>query len=130
MIHRPWTIIAFIPWMVNLLLVGFYFSGIPYLQHLIVPDLPNVAQAREFGILENLQNIYLLLMFGLGLYALKNKPLLLEKAGALLLALFAILSLSRKLISDCTGSSLLMTRRWMSKGRCVTGTTKAIAPES
>lgn len=89
MLKNPWVLYAAIPCAVNLSLVGMYFSGIPWLQHIVVPDLPNMIQAREFGLLENLQNIYLLVMFGIGLYALKTKPYLLEKGAALLFTLFA-----------------------------------------
>jgi hypothetical protein len=90
LIKRPWLVCCIIPCAINLALVGMYFSGIPFLQHLIVPDLPNMAQSREFGILENLQNIYLLVMAGTGLAALRRKHYALEKAAAVLFIIFSL----------------------------------------
>ncbi|OED44602.1 hypothetical protein AB833_01000 [Chromatiales bacterium (ex Bugula neritina AB1)] len=79
MLKHPWIIIVLIPCSINLLLVGMYFSGIPMFQHIVVPNMPYVAQEREFGLLENLQNLYLLAMVCMGVYALKVKPYLWEK---------------------------------------------------
>jgi len=52
----------FIPLSVNVLIVGLYFSGNEFSQHLISPiidDLP-FRSWREFGLLEQLQNLLLL----------------------------------------------------------------------
>lgn len=89
MYKRPWLIIFFIPVGINLLLVGMYFSGIPFLQHIVVPDMPYVKQQREFGLLENLQNIYLLAMAGMAAYAIKTKPYVWEKIAGVIYFLFA-----------------------------------------
>jgi hypothetical protein len=89
MIKKPWLIIVIIPCAINLLLVGMYFSGIPLLAHIIVPDMPEVAQRREFGLMENLQNIYLLAMTVMGAWAIRIKPIAWEKAAAALYTIFA-----------------------------------------
>jgi len=89
MIKKPWLIIVIIPCAINLLLVGMYFSGIPLLAHIIVPDMPEVAQRREFGLMENLQNIYLLAMTVMGAWAIRIKPIAWEKAAAVLYTIFA-----------------------------------------
>ncbi|MGI9290583.1 MAG: hypothetical protein ACR2QG_04800 [Gammaproteobacteria bacterium] len=89
MLQRPWLILFFIPCGINLALAVMYFSGIPLLQHIVVPDMPWVAQQREFGLLENLQNLYLLTMMGLGAWAIRIKPYLLEKICGFLLMVFA-----------------------------------------
>jgi hypothetical protein len=89
MIKKPWVIIVIIPCAINLLLVGMYFSGIPLLAHIIVPDMPEVAQRREFGLMENLQNIYLLAMAVMGAWAIRIKPIAWEKAVAALYTIFA-----------------------------------------
>ena len=89
MVRHPWLIFVAIPCAINLLLVGMYFSGIPFIQHLVVPNLPNMVQAREFGILENLQNIYLLGMTFMGVMAIRIKEAPLEKIGAVLFTIFA-----------------------------------------
>ena len=89
LIRNPWLICVAVPCAINLALVGMYFSGIPFLQHIIVPNMPNAAQAREFGLLENLQNMYLLAMTCMGIWAIKVKPYLLEKIVAILFTIFA-----------------------------------------
>jgi hypothetical protein len=89
MLKKPWVVIFLIPCCINLLLVGMYFSGIPLLQHIVVPDMPFVKQQREFGLLENLQNIYLLSMALMGAYAIKTKPHAWEKIAAALYMIFA-----------------------------------------
>jgi hypothetical protein len=55
-----------IPVALNLLLMGFYFSGIDALQQIISPN--NGFLTREAGLLEQLQNIYLLFVFAMFLY--------------------------------------------------------------
>lgn len=55
-----------IPVALNLLLMGFYFSGIDVLQQIISPN--NGFLTRESGLLEQLQNIYLLCIFAIFLY--------------------------------------------------------------
>ena len=69
------VIYGVIPAAVSLALIGGYFSGISMLQHVVSPnlDLPNPDAAREFGLLENLQNIYLLLIVGIAIWAAKRR---------------------------------------------------------
>ncbi|MEH6442508.1 MAG: hypothetical protein V7784_01300 [Oceanospirillaceae bacterium] len=55
-----------IPVILNLLLMGFYFSGIDVLQQIISPN--NGFLTREAGLLEQLQNIYLLSIFAMFFY--------------------------------------------------------------
>jgi len=51
-----------IPAAVSLVLIGSYFSGVAFLQNIVSPnfELPNPNAPREFGLLENLQNVYLI----------------------------------------------------------------------
>ncbi|MDP6435787.1 MAG: hypothetical protein QF790_06565 [Gammaproteobacteria bacterium] len=89
-LKHPWIVIVLVPCSVNLLLVGMYFSGVPLLANIVAPYMPDVAQMREFGLLENLENIYLLTMAAMGVAAIRLKTLQLEKAAAVLYTLFAI----------------------------------------
>lgn len=63
------------PAVVSLALIGAYFSGVPALQQVVSPnfDLPNPDAAREFGLLENLQNVYLLLIVAIAALAAKRR---------------------------------------------------------
>lgn len=62
-----------IPIALNLLLVGFYFSGIDILQQIISPN--NDFLTRESGLLEQLQNIYILSIFVMFAYFfIKRSP--------------------------------------------------------
>lgn len=51
-----------LPAVIGLILLGMYFGGNPFLQNLIAPTMSNTPgfSAREFGVLEMLQNIFLL----------------------------------------------------------------------
>ena len=64
-----------IPAAVSLVLIGFYFSGVALLQHIVSPnlDLPNPDAPREFGLLENLQNLYLIAMVVIAAIAAKRR---------------------------------------------------------
>lgn len=55
-----------IPLALNLLLMGFYFSGIDVLQQII--SLNNGFLTRESGLLEQLENLYLLSAFAMFVY--------------------------------------------------------------
>lgn len=59
---EPITVYIWIPLLVNLLLIGCYFSGFALLQEIIAPVFVGVVEkhSREFGILELLQNILLI----------------------------------------------------------------------
>ncbi len=60
-----------IPIAINLLLMFFYFGGIDFLQQIIAPTISflRVRSWREFGILEILQNIYLVSIFSIFFHA-------------------------------------------------------------
>ncbi len=63
---KKFFIFIFIPLLLNILLVSFYFSGIDTLQQIISPN--NGFLTRESGLLEQLQNIYLLSIFSIFLF--------------------------------------------------------------
>ncbi len=64
-----------VPAVVSLALIGAYFSGVPVLQQVVSPnlDLPNPDAAREFGLLENLQNVCLLVLVAIAVLAAKRR---------------------------------------------------------
>ena len=64
-----------IPSVINLVFMTMYFSGIPFLQRILFPDLPQLFpnSGREFGLLENTQNIFLILTFVMLISAVKAK---------------------------------------------------------
>ncbi len=85
-----------IPIFTNLLLLGLYFSGIKYAQQLVVPTIDWLPYKswREFGIVEQLQNIYLLAIIIIFAIAEFKKPSMFEKMFFLcgfLLVLFIFL---------------------------------------
>jgi len=68
-----------IPVTVSLLLMLMYFSGHASLQQIVAPTIPSMQSNswRELGLLENMQNIYLLIIIALGIACLiKNKSFL------------------------------------------------------
>jgi len=71
-----------LPISLNLAFIGFYFSGNQFLQYLIAPqfDWLHHRSWREFGLLEQLQNAYLLIIFVLFATEVFKRPALLEKA--------------------------------------------------
>ena len=90
-LNRKWLILFVIPCAINLIMVGMYFSGVPLLQFIMAPDLgPSVLDRQEFGLLANLQNVYLVCMAGIGIAAIIKKPLPLEKLAGVILMVFAI----------------------------------------
>ena len=70
LLKQPFLTLCVIPSIIAGILIGFYFSGIPALQYLVSPDIggdnfsgsDSGIQDREFGSLEILQNIYLLVI--------------------------------------------------------------------
>jgi hypothetical protein len=84
-----------VPAVVSLLLIGGYFSGVPLLQHIVSPnlDLPNPDAAREFGLLENLQNVYLLAIIAICAVAAKRRSGMARMlfGGASLFVVFVLL---------------------------------------
>lgn len=76
------TLFLIIPLLFNLLFVGLYFSGIDSLQQLIAPlMIENTHQPswREFGLVEQLQNIFLLCIVIVFLLATVKREIKLEK---------------------------------------------------
>jgi len=71
-----------LPISLNLAFIGFYFSGNQFLQYLIAPqfDWLHHRSWREFGLLEQLQNAYLLIIFVLFVTEVIKRPALPEKA--------------------------------------------------
>ncbi len=95
--NRSKTVIYLvIPVVLSLLLLGMYFSRNLVLQRIVSPKLPPLSPDswREFGLLENLQNLLLLLMLGAACAGIYRKKWVLEKvfwAVALLGILFVFL---------------------------------------
>lgn len=81
-----------VPLVVTGTLVAFYFSGVAGLQQIVAPRirgvLPNTS--REFGLLENVQNLVLLAMLVVSVAGVLVKKTRLEKAGLALLSLFIL----------------------------------------
>jgi len=85
-----------LPVVVNVILLAMYFSGNLALQRIVSPKLPPLPPDawREFGVLENLQNLILLLLAGLALIGIFRKPRRIEKAAwalAFLCIVFVVL---------------------------------------
>ncbi len=66
-----------VPIILNLLLMGFYFSGIDTLQQIVSPN--NGFLTRESGLLEQLQNVYLLSVMLIAAYFLVKRTDIKEK---------------------------------------------------
>ena len=62
-----------LPFLMSMTLTGMYFSGNIVLQRLVSPALPPMSPDawREFGLLENVANIFILILFCLSCYAVK-----------------------------------------------------------
>lgn len=77
------NIILFVitPLLFNAVFIGFYFSGNLFLQHLIAPEMPTMAPNswREFGLVEQTQNLLLLIITLLLFKEIFNRSLILEK---------------------------------------------------
>lgn len=86
------TIYFVIPFVTSITLIAFYFSGIELLQNLVSPRMRGISPttSREFGILENIQNLILLSMLAILIYAFPKKKTVLEKVGIALLIPFTI----------------------------------------
>ena len=90
---RKKVIIYFVaPLAVSLVLIGMYFSGIESLQRIITPHMPNLHpnSAREFGLLENLQNILLIAMCAMAFLGIRRQTWRLGKAAMAGLGLFSV----------------------------------------
>jgi len=66
---------------INLMLVALYFSGNGLLQSTVVPTMTGIEMAswREFGAMEMLQNLFLLVLIGILSYGLIKQTSLLDK---------------------------------------------------
>ncbi len=73
------------PYVLLLVLMGMYFSGVDFLAMLVAPE-----SNREYGILENVQLIFILGIIIISFYVLIKKPNKLQKLGFGLLAILAI----------------------------------------
>lgn len=72
--------------------MGLYFSGNETLQEIVSPRMPQMHpdSGREFGLLENLQNLVLLVMVGVALGAARRKTPKWEKGLFAAIAAFAL----------------------------------------
>jgi len=88
---RKTILYGVLPLSVTMLLIWFYFSSIPFLQNLITPPIDAIHpnSRREFGLLENMQNILLLTMVAFSLFALRKEKPAIEKVGFFALAIFS-----------------------------------------
>ncbi len=70
-----------LPIIFNLLFLGLYFSGLSSLQQIIAPRMETLYQPswREFGMVEQTQNILLLFAFGVLFYAALKRKISIEK---------------------------------------------------
>lgn len=67
------------------LLMIFFFSGIPVLVEIVNPELN-----REWGLLENIQLVIVVIIFGVAAYAFAWKKPTLQKIGFALISIFAV----------------------------------------
>ena len=84
-----------VPLAFSLVFIGFYFSGNQFLQYLIAPqfDWLHHRTWREFGLLEQSQNVLLLTIIILFLVEVRCRPVLLENAFFLVASLLFLLLL-------------------------------------
>ena len=89
--HKYFLFILY-PFLVTLLLIGMYFSRVYLFQQLVAPTIPWLPSksGREFGLLEMIQNLYLLFLIGFSVTAICLKPCKIEKAAALIAFLFLL----------------------------------------
>jgi len=107
MITKKIVIYVAVPVGVSLVLIAAYFSGVDWLQQIVSPRMPRMHPnaGREFGLLENLQNMCLLVMVGTAAWGVKRKALKAEKAALALITVFAPFVLLRSSITACTTTS-------------------------
>ena len=93
---RQLVTFVIIPIFLNVLVIGLYFSGVERLQQLIAPTINGLSSNvwREFGLLEQLQNIFLLAVIIILAMAVRNKKELLDRVcllGGVMVFLFLFL---------------------------------------
>lgn len=82
MLHnKKFVLFVVLPVCANLILMGMYFSGNQFAQYLVAPqfDWLHHRSWREFGLLEQMQNAFLLTIVFLFAIEVINRPSLLEK---------------------------------------------------
>jgi hypothetical protein len=79
--QKKLTLYCFLPLSVNMLLVGLYYSGNAFAQHLVSPVIEGLPfrSWREFGLLELLENLLVLSIVVLFIRAAFQKESVLEK---------------------------------------------------
>ncbi|MBN2308467.1 MAG: hypothetical protein JXR94_05820 [Candidatus Hydrogenedentes bacterium] len=89
---RRFAVYVAVPSVVTLGLIAMYFSGVPWLQHIVSPNIAGLHpdSNRELGLLENLQNVCLIVMAATALLACRRKPHRVEKAVWGVLAAFSL----------------------------------------
>jgi hypothetical protein len=98
---RPWSrrtklvVYGIVPVATSLALIAAYFSGIPLLQQIVSPRISwlHPDSGREFGLLENLQNVCLIAMICVFFRGFRNKRIPLERAAFAFLTLLAVVVL-------------------------------------
>ena len=67
--------------LLNAVLIGLYFSGLKWMQEIIAPTIEGLqfSQWREFGLMENIQNLLMLLIIAVFIHALCNKSGVINK---------------------------------------------------
>ena len=85
-------IYAVVPVAIALPLILAYFSGVGWLQQVVSPRITGMwpKSSREFGLLENLQNVMLLAIAVIATMAVKRKERRLEKVGFAAIFVFAV----------------------------------------
>jgi len=89
-VRAKWAVYGAVPFALVVILQGMYFSGVLELQRLVCPKLPPLHPGayREFGLLENFQNILLLGILFVVLSGLRRSILPVQRLVFGLLALF------------------------------------------
>ncbi|HPO13879.1 MAG TPA: hypothetical protein PLI09_10575 [Candidatus Hydrogenedentes bacterium] len=96
---RKWLVYGIVPAIVMLLIIGMYFSHNTVLQRIVCPKLPPlpVDSWREFGLLELLQNVCLVIMAATLAYGVFKLRSLRERAACALLCLFTLFVLGEEI---------------------------------
>ncbi len=92
MVFKKVLIYFAVPLGVTGVLIAMYFSGVDTLQQIVSPRMPgmNPNSGREFGLLENLQNVVLLAMFIVAIVGFRRKETGLEKAAMGFISFFTL----------------------------------------
>lgn len=85
-LRNPWLSFVYALMILNGVLMGLYFSGSALMQSIIVPTVSGLDEGswREFGLLEMLQNVFLISILSLLIYALINQKERIDKVLYLL----------------------------------------------